>query len=121
VEKHPGSYLGTELNERWWRRYLENGFFARGAGEYWFDQDALCFQRFLTSSPLRIPYSCIRGTEVGTWHAGTWRLGVPIVKVAWEQHGQHLSSGIAVSRDLNSTQAFIEELAARVRAASSNP
>lgn len=29
-----GHYLGTEIDEKWWRRYRKNKFLARGNGEY---------------------------------------------------------------------------------------
>ena len=114
MDKHPGSYLRTELDQHWCRRYVEDGFLARGAGEYWFEADSLCFQRFLTSKPLRIPCDHIRRTEIGTWHAGTWRLGVPIVKMIWEKDGHQLSAGIVVSRKTGPTQAFIDTLKPKI-------
>jgi hypothetical protein len=33
--KKRGSYLGTEVDEKWYKRYRRDGFFARGSGEYW--------------------------------------------------------------------------------------
>ena len=30
--KRVGAYLGTELDETWWKRYRKDGFFARGNG-----------------------------------------------------------------------------------------
>mgnify|MGYP001567496802 CR=1 FL=1 len=30
-----GNYLGTEIDEKWWKRYRSPGFFARGSGEFW--------------------------------------------------------------------------------------
>lgn len=117
MDKYRGSYLGTEINETWWRRYTGDGFLARGAGEYWFDETALCFQRYLTRSPLCIPYACVVQIKTGTWHAGTWRLGAPIVKVIWEGPAQTLSSGLIVAREESRVHAFIDELSRRVAAA----
>ena len=37
-----GHYFGTEIGGKWWRRYREPGFFARGSGE--FDVNAAGFQ-----------------------------------------------------------------------------
>ncbi len=117
MEKHPGSYLGTEINQSWWRRYKDNGFFARGAGEYWFDQTGFCFQLLLTRTQLCIPYEQIVQIRRDTWHAGTWRLGRPIVKVIWERGDMLLSSGFIVGRDEESTQPFVDELAGRLQRA----
>jgi hypothetical protein len=110
MQKQTGSYLGTEIDERWWKRYRQAGFFARGSGEYWFDEDALCFLRYLTKRPLRIPYAAIRRIDTGTFHAGKWILGHPIVKIIWQSDGQSLSSGIAVHGGDEGSERFIQTL-----------
>lgn len=33
ASKENGSYLGTEINEKWWRRYIKNKLFVRGDGK----------------------------------------------------------------------------------------
>jgi hypothetical protein len=110
MQKQTGSYLGTEIDERWWKRYGQGGFFARGSGEYWFDEDALCFLRYLTKRPLRIPYAAISRIETGTFHAGKWILGHPIVKIFWQSDGHLLSSGIAVPGRDEGAERFIQTL-----------
>ena len=53
MDKKKGHYIGTEINEKWWSRYRGEGFFARGNGEYWFDEDFFYFRRYLTKEPNR--------------------------------------------------------------------
>jgi hypothetical protein len=110
MEKNIGHYLGTEIDEKWWKRYMQDGFLARGNGTYWFDRDAFCFRRYLTEEPLRIPYSDMENFSIGDWHAGRWNLGRPVAKIHWEQSGMKLSSGFAVDRDKSGTETFIAML-----------
>jgi len=99
MEKKPGSYLGTEIDEKWWRRYREDGFFARGNGEWWVDGDALYFRRLMTRTPLVIPFDKVAEVKIGTWHAGRWILGRPIFKILWSRKGLRLSSGFYLAGD----------------------
>jgi hypothetical protein len=119
MEEHPGAYLGREMGERWWRRYRQAGFFARGSGKYWFEKDAFCFLRCLTGQPLRIPYRQIERIKTGKSHAGKWILGQPIVKVIWQAVDQVLSSGFAVPHGAEGAEKFIEALKKRLPASTS--
>ncbi len=47
-----GHDLGTGVGERWWRRYAQEGFLARGMGTWWLDDAAFRFHRALTRAPL---------------------------------------------------------------------
>jgi hypothetical protein len=88
------SYVGTELNGRWWKAYRKDGFLVRGNGAYALEDDALTFKRLLLKEPLRIPYSAITGVRTGTWHAGKWLARRPIVTIDWTApDGSALSSG----------------------------
>jgi len=75
MEKRRGHYLGTEIDEKWWKRYREDGFFARGFGEFWCDEGAFYFSRYLMMRPLIIPFDKILGFQIGAWHAGRWGSG----------------------------------------------
>lgn len=100
------SYVGTELNGKWWKRYRRDGFFVRGNGTYALEDDAFTFKRLLLKEPLRIPYSAITGVGQGTWHAGKWLAGRPIVKIDWTgPDGSALSSGFGFA-----TQEMAERL-----------
>ena len=101
--KRAGAYLGTEIDENWWKRYRKDGFFSRGNGEYWFEDDVLCFRRYLTKKPIAIPYTAIEKIQLGKWHAGQWRMGKSIVKIVWLKDGLRLSSGFFFSRSLEET------------------
>ena len=96
-ERQSGQYLGTEIDGRWWKAYRRDGFFLRGNGRYWLDADAFVFLRHLTKEPFRIPFAAISGARIGSWHAGKWLAGSPIVKIDWTgPGGDHLSSGIGM-------------------------
>jgi hypothetical protein len=104
------SYVGTELNGKWWKSYRKDGFFVRGNGLHTFEEDALTFKRLLMKEPLRIPYSAISGVRTGTWHAGKWLAGRPIVKVDWTApDGSTLSSGFGFATD-EMADAMLSEL-----------
>ena len=108
----PGHYLGTVIDGKWWKRYRRGGFFARGNGEYWLTDDGFCFLRYLTRTPLVIPFARVVGVEIGKSHAGRWIPGPGgILRLCWEKEGQKLSSGFIVSRRREETEA----LAALVR------
>jgi len=107
----PGSYLGTEKDGKWWKRYMARGFFARGKGELWLEDGAICFHRMLTRTPLRIPFDRITGISVGRWHAGVNMFGERAVKVHWEADGGELSSGFVLGR----TEEHAREAARRLR------
>jgi hypothetical protein len=94
-----GHYLGTEIGERWWRRYTGDGLLARGAGEYWIDRSAFFFHRFLTCVPIVIALRDVERVRLGRWHAGRWAAGRPVLKVVWRRAGTLLSSGFVVSSD----------------------
>lgn len=107
-----GLYVGTEIDGRWWKRYRAPGFFARGNGSYWFAEGELRFDRALTKELTRIPLAKVTEVTVGTWHAGKWLAGKPIVKVGWEADGEQLSSGFGFA-DRQSADAFVAELRLR--------
>lgn len=109
-----GHYVGTEVDGTWWRRYRGRGFFARGNGRYWADSEAFHFLRYLTRTPIAIPFSRVAAIETGTWHAGRWGMGIPIVKILWEEDGHRLSSGFVVAREPSEIERLIAELRSRI-------
>ena len=52
--KKKGNYFGTEIDHSWYKRFRKDGFFARGNGEFWLEDDGLYFLRKLTKTPLHI-------------------------------------------------------------------
>jgi hypothetical protein len=114
MEKKRGYYAGTEIEGKWWRRYMRDGFWARGNGEYWYDDGAFYFRRYLTHDPLAIPLSRLREVQLGHWHAGRWACGAPIVKLIWEEDDLSLSSGFVLSRDEAQTRQVVQDLERRV-------
>jgi len=116
VEKKRGHYLGTEINEKWWRRCLRDGLFARGNGEYWFENSSLFFLRHLTKTPIEIPLSHVLDIKVGKWHAGKWAGGAPVVKIIWKNSAHRLSSGFIFSRDSGETELLVQEIKSLIQA-----
>ncbi len=111
--RRKGHYLGTEIDEKWWKRYKKDGFFARGNVEYWFDSTAFYFRRYLTKHPIEIPFTKVIEVKIGKSHAGRWLLGSRVVKLVWERDGVNLSSGFIVSRTQQETQAVAADLKRR--------
>lgn len=112
-EGKKGHYLGTEIGGKWWKRYRGEGFFARGNGEWWLDEEFIYFRRYLTKQPLQIPRREIISIRTGTWHAGRWAGGMPILKILWRQNDLRLSSGFVVSKQRIETMQLAEQLLKR--------
>jgi hypothetical protein len=108
--KRRGHYLGTEIDEKWWRRYSRDGLLARGVGDYWIGDSAFFFRRYLTRAPMMIRFEDMLGVKLGTWHAGRWAGGAPVVKILWNKAGACLSSGFVLSRDASETQTIVDEI-----------
>jgi hypothetical protein len=99
AERQSGQYLGTEIDGHWWNTYRRHGFFLRGNGHFWLDENAFVFRRRLTSEPMRIPFHAITSIRIGAWHAGKWLADRPIVKIdSTGPNGEHLSSGVGMRR-----------------------
>ena len=110
MDRRKGHYLGTEMNGKWWHRYTREGFFARGKGEYWYDDTAFHFLRYLTQEPIVIPFQKVDDMMVGTWHCGRWVWGKPIVKILWRHEGVSLSSGFVLSYDEDEMQRILDDV-----------
>ncbi len=110
IEKKRGHYLGTEMDEKWWRRYSKDGLLARGIGEYWMDASTLSFRRYLTDMPIVISFGDVLDVKVGKWHSGRWAGGAPVVKIVWKKADIRLSSGFVFSRDARETEALVQEM-----------
>ena len=79
--RHKGHYLGTEIDEKWWKRYRKNKFFARGNGKYGLDDKAPFFHRYITKRPGVIAFAKIIELKTGRTHAGRWVLGSRVRKL----------------------------------------
>jgi hypothetical protein len=112
-----GSYLGTEIAGKWWRRYRARGFFSRGNGELWLDEEGLHFRRLLTRSPLDIAWREISGIRLGRWHSGRWAAGQPVLKLDFERDGKQLSAGFVLARDWQQMEELADELRGRIQSA----
>lgn len=99
MDRRKGAYLGTEIDEKCWKRYKKEKLLARGNGQYWYDEQGFYFWRYLTKEPIFIPFSSITEAKLETKHAGRWYLGNLIVKPLWTKDGLNLSSGFLVSKN----------------------
>lgn len=105
-----GHYLGTEIEEKWWRRYWKDGLLARGVGEFWIENSALFFRRYLTERLIVIPFEDLIDVKLGKWHCGRWAAGAQVVKIVWRKKGKRLSSGFIFSRDEQETELLVREI-----------
>jgi hypothetical protein len=110
MEKKHGHYLGTEINEAWWKRYRQDRLFARGNGEYWYDDEAFYFQRHLTQDPIVIPFKKIIDFKLGRWHCGRWSWGQHIIKFLWDHQGMTLVSGFVLTKTASESLEIIANL-----------
>jgi hypothetical protein len=115
AHRRKGHYLGTEVDENWWKRFKKDKFFARGSGEYWCDDTTFYFRRYLTKDPIAIPFEKVTEVKIGKFHAGKWLLGARVIKMIWIKDGLRLSSGFTVSRNPQESEAFMAELKSRIK------
>ena len=111
--KRDGHYLGTEVDEKWWKRYMANKLLARGNGEYRIEQDAFCFHRLFTRSDIRIRFDDMVDVKIGKWHAGRWYSGWPVVKIIWMKDGKRLSSGFGIIENRDFALSLVNDLKER--------
>jgi hypothetical protein len=110
MDRRRGRYLGTEIDGKWWKRYMKDGLMMRGNGVHWYDRSTFWFLRYLSQDPIAIPFEKMTGVRVGTWHAGRWALGLPIIKFVWENQGQSLTSGFVLAYESQEALRILEEL-----------
>lgn len=115
INKKPGHYLGTIIDEKWWKRYLKDKMFARGNGKYWYDDEAFYFLRYLTKTPITIYFKNIREIKKGKAHAGRWSMGIPVVKLLWIKDGKNLSSGFVLSKQKDEIDSLVTQLKKRIQ------
>ena len=70
INEKTGLYLGTEIDEKWWKRYTKDKMFARGNGKYSYDNEGFYFLRYLTKLPITIPFKNVTEFKIGKWHSG---------------------------------------------------
>jgi hypothetical protein len=105
-----GSYFGTVMDGKWWRRYRGGGFFARGNGEFWMNDDGIQFRRLLTKEPLAIKWHEARRATLGKSHAGRWAMGRPILKIGFVREGESLEAGFYLSADWDEMGRLADDL-----------
>jgi len=105
-----GHYLGTVIDEKWWKRYKRDKLFARGNGKYWYDEISFYFLRYLTKQPIQIPLHKIIRFEIGKSHAGRWLFKQKVLKILWKKDSLLLSSGFIVARNRQETEGVMAAL-----------
>lgn len=108
--RRKGLYVGTEINQKWWRRYTKDNLFARGNGSFWTDGQAFYFLRYFTKEPIMIAFKDIKELKKGRFHSGKWVWGYPILKIVWTKDGRELSSGFFISKNDQEFELFLSEL-----------
>ena len=109
-----GNYFGTEIDGSWWKRYRASGFFARGNGEFWFDDDGLHFLRLMTKAPPSIAWDEMTEATIGRWHAGRWANGRPILKVGFVRDGEPLTAGFYLAKEWPPVEQVAADLNRRI-------
>lgn len=104
-----GYYYGTEIDEKWWKRYKKPSYFMKGNGEYWLEENGIYFRRFMTQAPLMIPFDRIKDLKSGWFHAGKVGIGKIATKIIWENNGLLLSSGFNFGTTLE-IEVFLEKI-----------
>lgn len=115
INEKTGLYLGTEIDEKWWKRYRKDTLLVRGNGKYWDDDKAFYFLRYLTEEPIVIPFKNIIEFKIGKWHSGKWCFGHPILKIVWLKDGLKLSSGFLMSKKNDDIKKIISELTNKIK------
>jgi hypothetical protein len=113
-ERRKGHYLGTEIDEKWWKRHARNKMPARGIGEYWFDDTAFYFRRYLTQKPIQVPFDKIVALKIGSSHSGRWVFKKRVLKIVWKKGDLNLSSGFIVAANQQETEAFVADFKRRL-------
>lgn len=105
-----GKYFGTEIDEKWWKRFKKNKMLARGNGTFTYDENSISFLRLLTNNPIVIDFEQIIALKLGKWHAGQWGAGKHIIKILWKKENQLLSSGFSISTENSRLREVLAEL-----------
>ena len=108
-----GNYFGTEISGKWWKRYREHGFFARGNGVFDLDATGISFRKKLTQEPLIVAWSEITTARLGKWHAGRWAMGHPILRVEFVRDGEELCAGFLLSRSWDEMAQLASDISER--------
>jgi hypothetical protein len=108
--------MGTELDEKWYRRYKKKGFFARGLGDWWIENNIFRFHRIMLKKDLEIPLARVRAIELGRWHGGQWAGRKRVLKFIWEHEGRRLSSGFVLTRSSADAARLREKLERQITA-----
>ena len=85
IHEIEGNYFGTEIDEKWWKRYSKNKLLTRGNGLFWCDTQSIHFLRYLTKEPISIPLANVIEFKTGKWHAGRWGGNNKLLKVVWKK------------------------------------
>lgn len=72
ARKIDGKYFGTEIEQKWWKRYLKNKMLSRGNGTLAYNEHAISILRLLTKTPIVIELEDFR---FQTWKMACWPMG----------------------------------------------
>ena len=113
--KRQADYAGTEIDEKWYKRYTKDSSFGRGMSDFWYDDNYFYIQRHLSDTPVKIPLRLVKAVKTGKWHSGKFSPLAPFIKIVWEKDGTVLSSGILVADNKFKVELVKSEIQAKVK------
>lgn len=115
MDKKAGLYLGTEIDEKWWKRYRKDKLFVRGNGKYWYDDEGFYFLRYFTKEPIFIPFKAAVEIKLKKWHSGRWACSNIFLAIVWYKDDLKLSSGFLVSKYRDQVTVLKDILDAKIK------
>ena len=112
IQKKRGQYLGTKIGHKWWRRYSKGGFFTRGIGDYWIKDGSLFFQHHSKQKPIALPLHSIVEIKLCPCNKRIRIGNTPIIKLVWKMNDKWLTSGFALSANMEETSRLLASLRA---------
>ena len=98
MQMKPGLYVGTLLDDKWWKPYFKDGLLFSGNIDYWFDDEGIYFKLYIKSKSIFIPFSSILVIKKCKFHGINYINGYDIIKLVWNNNGKILSTGLVFSK-----------------------
>lgn len=108
-----GTYYGTEIGGKWWKRYAKDGWLSSFKADIWVDARGLNFRKRGAKTVLTIPRHSITGLTAGRWHVGRWSWK-PILKVQWTKNGVSMLCGFVMSGGEKNTLQMASQIGALI-------
>ncbi|MEA2001633.1 MAG: hypothetical protein U9N84_07080 [Actinomycetota bacterium] len=116
-----GSYYGTEVDGKWWKRYRGKGFFTRGGGDYWMDETGFHFRKMLTATPFTIGWDEMVSVRIGKSHAGRWGFGRPLLTIEFSSDARPLCAGFYLTSEWSQMEQIAGDISTKLSHLSDPP